>query len=358
MSHIEFSGSVYFHLILALLFVVLNAFFVAAEFALVKIRVTRLEILAKKGNPLARMVQGMVDKLDPYLSATQLGITLASLGLGWVGEPAVATLFKQYLNYFGGHIPEPTLHSLSFIGAFAFISALHIVFGELVPKTMAIRTAETICFVVAIPMRIFYVTFFPFLWLLNGASNLILKPFRYRLAAGPGRAHSEEEIKLVVEDSFEEGVIGSRKRALLDKAIDFSHKAIRDLMIPADRMICFYLDESVHHNLERAKEWGHTRFPLRASQQGVILGFVHMKDVIWQLENQDIVNLFDLRRPVIFFPPETRCDNALREFQKKSIHMGIVSSEKNEILGLITLEDVIEQLVGAIQDEFDEGEGV
>ncbi len=346
-----------FHLILAFIFVGLNAFFVAAEFALVKIRVTRLEILAKSGSPLARLARRMVDQLDAYLSATQLGITLSSLGLGWIGEPAFAKLIRFNLESFGVSFSEGALHSISFTIAFLFISALHIVLGELVPKSIAIRTAETVCLFIAIPLQIFYLIFFPFLWVLNSTSNLILKIIRIPMASGPARVHSEEEIKLIVEDSFEEGVISPPKKFLLDKAIDFSNKTVRDIMVGEPQMICFDLDKSVHDNLERAKEYGYTRFPLRTKEKGAILGFIHMKDVIWSMEHGEIINLFDLRHPLIFFQPETKLDNALREFQKKSIHMGIVRRNEKEILGLVTLEDVIEQLVGEIADEFDEGEG-
>lgn len=345
-----------FHLVLAFIFVGLNAFFVAAEFALVKIRVTRLEILAKKGNPIARLARRMVERLDPYLSATQLGITLASLGLGWIGEPVFAKFIRFYVESFGAYLSEATLHSVSFTIAFLFISGLHIVLGELVPKSIAIRTAEKVCLFVAVPLQVFYLIFFPFLWILNGSSNLILKIIRIPLVAGPARVHSEEEIKLIVEDSFEEGVISPPKKFLLDKAIDFSHKTVRDIMVEESRMVCFYLNESVHDNLARAKEHGYTRFPLRTKEKGAILGFVHMKDVIWSLEHGEIINLFDLRHPLIFFPPETRLDSVLREFQKKSVHMGIVRKNEKEVLGLVTLEDVIEELVGEIGDEFDEEE--
>ncbi len=349
----QLSGSL-LEIVLAAVFVVANAFFVAAEFALVKVRGTRLEILAKRGNPLAKMSEKMVENLDPYLSATQLGVTLSSLGLGWVGEPAFADIISYYVHAAHGSISPTTLHSLSLTTAFMFISALHIVLGELVPKSLAIRHAETVCLFIAPALRIFYFIFFPFLWVLNGSSNFILKLLGSKLEHGPGRAHSEEEIKLIVEDSYEEGVIGARKLLLLEKAIDFSHKTVGHIMIPAASMVCIYLSESLHSNLERVREAGHTRFPLLDKPDGSVLGFIHMKDIIWHLENQEVINLFDLCRPILFFPPETKLDNALREFQRKAVHMGVVQTQKGVVYGLLTLEDVIEQLVGAIADEFDE----
>lgn len=336
----------------AFVFVALNAFFVMAEFALVKIRTTRLEILARK-NPIAKLAQKMVDHLDAYLSATQLGITLTSLGLGWVGEPGFAHLLEATLSRFGFVWSASSIHHTALTMAFLIISALHIILGELVPKSIAIRTAEKALLFVAVPMTVFYYAVLPLLWILNGLSNAVLKMIRIPLAHGGGRAHSEEELKLIVEDSFEEGTIGPRKRFLLDKVFDFSHKTVADIMVPAKAMCSFYLSESVHSNLERAKEAGHSRFPLQNSPSGTVLGFVHMKDVIWQIENEDVINLFDLCRPVIFFNPDTRLDTALREFQRRAIHIGIIQGSAGTIMGMLTLEDVIEQLVGAIEDEFD-----
>ena len=341
-----------FHLLLAFFFVGMNAFFVAAEFALVKIRATRLEILVRGGNPVARIAQGMVDRLDPYLSATKLGITLASLGLGWVGEPAFAKLFFNVLSSFNLSVSPQAVHSVAFAVAFAVISGMHIILGELVPKSIAIRTAEKICLLIAIPLRIFYLVFFPLLWILNSTSNLILKLMRFKPVGGPGRAHSEEEIKLIVEASFEEGEIGPQKRFLLDKAIDFSHKRLRGIIVPRDKMICFDLKDSLHDNLTRAKQARHTRFPL--DDRGRIIGYVHMKDVIWGLEHGDVINLFDLAHPILTFSEEMRLDQAFVEFQSKRTHIALVTGG-GKLLGMVTLEDVIEELVGEIEDEFDRG---
>lgn len=353
MPHLDISEGIPFYIFLALLLVGANAFFVASEFAIVKIRSTRLEILANRGDRIARMAGKIVENLDAYLSATQLGITLASLGLGWIGEPAFAKIFSASLHFFKVSLSEATLHSISLTVAFLFISALHIILGELVPKSIAIRSAEKICLVIAVPLRIFYLVFYPFLWALNGSTNYILQFFKFPSAAGPGRAHTEEELKLIVEDSYEEGIIGPRKWRLLDKALDFAHKTVKDIMVPADKVVFFYLNDSINDNLSRAKESGHTRFPLREGRQGKIFGFIHMKDVIWGLEHGEVINLFDLCRPVIFMPVDRKIDTALKEFQSRKIHMTIVEGENGEVLGLVTLEDVIEELVGEIEDEFD-----
>lgn len=344
-----------FGTLLAVVFVLTNAFFVAAEFALVKVRITRLELLARKGNPLAKLAQKMAHHLDEYLSATQLGITLASLGLGWIGEPAFAVLIEPVFQFFNLSLSPAAYHSLSFTLAFGTMSALHIIVGELIPKSIAIQSAEWVVLWIALPLRVFYVIFFPFLWVLNAISNLILKLFRSKLSKLPGRAHSEEELKLIVEDSMEEGVILPNKKLLLDKAFDFSHKRVSDIMILSDKMVCFYQSRSIHENMLEAMDSGHSRFPLFDKAGGQVLGFIHMKDVVWNLENPEVINLFDLRRRPLYFAPDARLDHALKEFQRSKIHIGFVKNSQGQVLGLLTLEDVIEQLVGAIDDEFDIG---
>jgi len=354
MPHLDVSEGTPLYILVAFIFILANAFFVAAEFALVKIRHTRLETLVGKGNAMANLAHRMVSKLDAYLSATQLGITLASLGLGWVGEPAFSKLITRLLHMFGAELSEKTLHSVSLTIAFLFISALHIILGELVPKSIAIRTAERVLMVVAFPLHVFYTIFYPFLWVLNGTANAVLKIMKMPPAHGPLRAHhTEEELKLIFEDTFEEGVIGSHKRILLDKAMDFSHKTIADIMIPASQMICFFVEDSIQENLFRAKESGHTRFPLFERKGGNLLGFVHIKDVIWSMENNKVINIFDVRRPLIFFKDKNRIDFAMIRFQREKRHVAIVKNNKEEIVGLVTMEDVIEELVGEIEDEFD-----
>ncbi|MBX7147517.1 hemolysin family protein [bacterium] len=353
MPHFNVNSGTSLYLLLALLFIVMNAFFVAAEFALVKIRKTRLQVLVGERNRLAKIALGMVDNLDAYLSATQLGITLASLGLGWIGEPAFAVLVKGFLSTFNLNITDNTLHSVAFMSAFLIISALHIILGELVPKSLAIRTTEYICLAVALPMRIFYYVFFPFLWMLNGTANVVLKLIRLPMPTGSSHAHSEEELKLVVEDSFVEGAIESDQRTLLNKAIDFGSKTIGDIMLPFDKVVFLDLSESLNENLTRARDAGHTRFPVLSIDK-TILGFVHMKDIIWSLENHEVINLYDLIRPLITFRQQVNIDEALKQFRRKKIHMAMVKNQHDVIIGIVTMEDIIEELVGEIEDEFDE----
>jgi CBS domain containing-hemolysin-like protein len=338
------------HILIALFCVLLNAFFTAAEFSMVKVRSTRLETLQAKGGILARWAYQIVQNLNTYLSATQLGVTLASLGLGWLGEPAFAALLHPFLKIF--KFSETTLHGIAFLVAFALITILHIILGELVPKRMAIQKAEKILMSVAIPMRLFFWTFYPFLWFLNSLTNWVVKKMKWQTAEGEV-GHTEEEIRLIVEDSYEGGALSPRKASLLENIFEFAHRTARHIMIPRQEIVCFLLGKSTHENLSIAKDSTHTRFPLCDGDLDHVMGLVHIKDIIWQLEESDLINLYDLKRPILFVPETKPIDQLLREFQVKKIHMAIVVDEFGATAGLVTLEDVIEEIVGEIQDEFD-----
>lgn len=339
------------NLLVALFCVALNAFFVAAEFAMVKIRSTRLETLQTKGGVLARWAYAIVQDLNAYLSATQLGITLASLGLGWLGEPAFAKLLEPIFKSF--HFSEATGHGIAFVVAFAVITMLHLVLGELVPKQMAIQMAEKILLITAVPMRLFYWIFFPFLRFLNGLTNLIVKILGIRPTATEA-SHTEEEIRLIVEDSYEGGVISPRKASLLENVFEFTHLTARHIMVSRQDIVYLLLSRSTQENLKIAKESGHTRFPLCDGDLDKVIGLINIKDIIWQYEDSDIINLYDLKRPILFVPEGKPVDQLLREFQSKKIHMAIVVNEFGAASGLLSLEDVLEELVGEIQDEFDQ----
>ncbi|MFO1463101.1 MAG: hemolysin family protein [bacterium] len=340
------------YLTIAFLLVLLNAFFVAAEFAMVKVRSTRLETLQESGNFLARWAYSIVQNLNAYLSATQLGITLASLGLGWVGEPAFAALIEPLLRNFA--LSEVTIRGLSFTVAFTVITVLHLVLGELVPKQMAIQTAEKVLLAVAVPMRFFYWVFFPFLWFLNHSTNAIVRLLGFEMKPGE-ETHTEDEIRLIVEDSYEEGSLSPRKASLLENIFEFTHRTARQIMVPRQDIVSLQLGRSAQENLQTAKESGHTRFPLCDGDLDHVIGLINVKDIIWELEDSDnLINLYDLKRPILFVPESMTSDQLLREFQTKKIHMAIVINEFGTTAGLVSLEDVIEELVGEIQDEFDQ----
>ncbi len=340
------------YLTIAFLLVLLNAFFVAAEFSMVKVRTTRLETLQESGNFLARWAYSIVQDLNTYLSATQLGVTLASLGLGWIGEPAFAAMIDPWIRKFP--LSPTTVYGISITVAFTVISVLHMVLGELVPKQMAIKTAEKVLLVAAIPLRLFYWVFFPFLWFLNHATNAIVRLLGFELNPGE-ETHTEDEIRLIVEDSYEEGSLSPRKASLLENIFEFTHRTARQIMVPRQDIVYLQLNKSSQENLAIAKESGHTRFPLCDGDLDHVLGLINIKDIIWELEDSDnLINLFDLKRPILFVPETMTSDQLLREFQTKKIHMAIVINEFGTTAGLVSLEDVIEELVGEIQDEFDQ----
>lgn len=340
------------HLFLALLCVLLNAFFVAAEFAMVKIRSTRLETLQTQGNFLAKIAMPVVEHLNDYLSATQLGITLASLGLGWVGEPAFSKLLDPLLSFLP--ITANTQHAISFAVAFSIISFLHLVLGELVPKQMAIQMAERVLLFVAPPMRLFYILFFPALKILNWLTNVIIKPMGFSPKFEEA-SHDEEEIRLIVENSFEDGALSQRKASLLENVFEFSHSTVKHIMVPKQEIVFLNIHSPSKENLTIAKESGHTRFPICDKDLEQVLGLVNVKDIIWHLEDEsNLINIYDLKRPILFVPEGKPIDQLLREFQSKKIHMAVVVDEFGSTAGLVTLEDVLEVIVGEIQDEFDQ----
>jgi len=340
------------YLTIAFLLVLLNAFFVAAEFSMVKVRTTRLETQQESGSFLTRWAYSIVQDLNTYLSATQLGVTLASLGLGWIGEPAFAAMIAPLFH--NSSLSPATIHGISFTVAFTVISVLHMVLGELVPKQMAIKTAEKVLLVAAVPLRFFYWIFFPFLWFLNLSTNAIVRLLGFELKPGE-ETHTEDEIRLIVEDSYEEGSLSPRKASLLENIFEFTHRTARQVMVPRQDIVYLQLNKSSKENLTIAKDSGHTRFPLCEGDLDHVLGLINIKDIIWELEDSDnLINLFDLKRPILFVPESMTSDQLLREFQTKKIHMAIVINEFGTTAGLVSLEDVIEELVGEIQDEFDQ----
>ncbi len=352
-SFIPFSVTPSWYLPLAIFCVVLNAFFVAAEFSMLKVRSTRLEALRRKGGFITGWAYTIVQHLNDYLTTCQLGITLASLGLGWLGEPAFAKLIGPFLEVFT--LSEKTIHGLAFAIAFALITMLHLVLGELVPKQIALQTAERLLLLLTIPMRIFHFLFYPFLWFFSLLTNFVVRLFSFNKMGKSESVHTEDEIRLIVEESYEEGSLSPRKASLLENVFEFSRRCARDIMIPRQEIAYLLLHHTTEENLITAKESGHTRFPLCDGGLDHVMGLVNIKDIIWQLEDSDhLINLYDLKRPILLVPEGKPIDQLLREFQTKKIHMAIVVDEYGATTGLLTLEDVIEEIVGEIQDEFDQ----
>ncbi len=348
---VEHSGGLdpWVGLLLGFVLVLLNAFFVAAEFALVKVRPTQLDVRVSRGEGRARVARHMVLHLDAYLSATQLGITLTSLALGWVGEPAFAWMIGPLIGWIPGVTPE-TVHTVAPWLAFGTITALHIVLGELAPKSIAIRLPEPTSLGVAFPLYLFYKITFPVIWLLNHTANLLLRLIGVKPMSGHELAHDEEELRLLLASSAGDSLEGS-KRELLDNVFELSNRVARQVMVPRADVVYLSTQRPVEENLALARKTGHTRFPLCDGDLDHVIGMVHIKD-LFRTEGP-ITSLTQISRKIPMIPETLSLDRLLRRMREERMHVAAVLDEYGGVSGVVTLENVIEEIVGSIQDEFD-----
>lgn len=340
------------NIVIVLLLVFMNAFFVATEFAMVKVRKSRIETLLLEGNKRAKHTIKVVSDLNSYLSACQLGITLASLGLGWVGEPAVATMVKPLFHFF--NLSESLVHSISFVLGFSIITGFHIVLGELAPKSLAIISSEKIAISTALPLIMFYKLTYPIMWAFNHSTNLILKIFGLSQVGEHEAAHTDEEIKLLVEESYKHGLIDQTERTFVDNIFDFSEKTVKEIMIPRTDMACIFLEDPFNEIIEFALDEQLTRYPACKESKDNVIGFIHIKDLYKQKiegNNEDIKGII---REIKFVPESLSISELFKVFQKEKAQMAIIIDEYGGTAGLITVEDILEEIVGEIQDEFDE----
>ena len=338
--------------LLVLFLVFCNAFFVISEFSIVKIRRTKLEELAHSGSKRAKIALKINEHLNTYLSATQLGVTLASLGLGWLGEPAVSRLLENVCSdYFADN--TVLLHSLSFGIAFTFITLLHVVLGELVPKSMAIQDTERYALMIAVPLYTFNKICTPIIWCFDHVSIWILHLMGIQQADENEDAHSEEEIKLIIDASQKGGVIDDTESEIIQNAICFSEIFAHEIMIPRQDMVCIYQNSSFNEVMELVKQNKHTRFPLCANDKDQILGMIHIRDLLEcrNTQHKDILNR--ICRKILFVPENKSISEILHEMMKKRIHLAIVVDEYGGTAGLLSMEDILEELVGDIRDEHD-----
>lgn len=336
-------------LVLALLLVALNGFFVAAEFALVKVRPTQIEPLASEGMRRAKVARHMIHHLDAYLSATQLGITLASLALGWIGEPAFAWIIRPLIGGIAESNPQ-LVTSLSVTVSFLVITILHIVLGELAPKSIAIRKAEGTTLVIALPLYVFYKITFPAIWVLNHTANWLLKMVGIAPVSESELAHDEEELRLLLS-STNTSQISNQKRELLDNIFELSHRVARQIMLPRQDVAYLSTTRPVAENLRIARRTGHTRFPLCEGDLDHVIGLVHIKDLFRR--DRPLASLKEVARDIAFVPETLELDRLLKRMRTERFHMAAVIDEYGGVSGVVTLEDVIEEIVGSIQDEFD-----
>ena len=339
-------------ILLVAFLIFMNGFFVAAEFCCVKIRTSRLETLIAEGNSRARYAKQLTDHLDYSLSVTQFGITLASLGLGWVGEPAIATLILPMTQAVG--LPDEVGHTISLAIAFTIITSLHIVLGELTPKSMAIANVEQVLLAIAFPMVLFSRIMRPFVWILNTVANAISRRLGYDVKGENEDAHTEEEIRLLMKESYRQGLINSTEADFVDNVFSFTELNAREIMIPRTDMICLYLDDAPAERIKTILEEQQTRYPVCYEDKDHIIGFIHVKDLLPPLIRGERLNLRRYIRKALVVPESMDGSVLLRTMQEEGSQLAIVVDEYGGTAGMVTVEDIVEQIVGDIRDEFDE----
>ena len=329
-----------------------NAFFVAAEFSIVKMRSSRLDVLIAEGNRRASYAKKLADRLDVALSVTQLGITIVSLGLGWLGEPVVASLLHPAFSWFG--VPESAVETVSFAIAFFLITSLHIVGGELIPKNVAIRKVESVALTVALPLLVFQRIMYPFVWLLNHVANWAEERMGFSVVTKEEDvAHTEEEIRVLMEESHRQGFIDKTELEFVDNVFDFADLSVREIMIPRTDMVCLDLEDSLEESIEMAMEERLTRYPICDGGKDNVIGFLHIKDFLQTLYKKEEPDLRKLARHALVVPEAMAVSRLLQTMQQERSQLAIVVDEYGGTAGMVTIEDVIEEIVGDIQDEFD-----
>jgi CBS domain containing-hemolysin-like protein len=347
---------IFINIIIVLVLVLTNGFFVATEFAMVKVRKSRIETMIIEGHKSAGNTLKVINDLNSYLSACQLGITLASLGLGWVGEPAVADMLMPVFHMF--NVPESVVHSVSFIAGFTIITGFHIVLGELAPKSLAILSAEKIAVYTAVPIIIFYKVTFPVMWTFNHSTNLVLRIFKVSQVSEHETAHTDEEIKLLVEESFKHGLIDKTELTFVDNIFDFSEKTVKDIMVPRTDMACIFIEDSFDDIIRTALKEQLTRYPVCRGSKDNIIGLIHIKDLFRQKIEGNNKNIEGIIRETKFVPESLSISELFKVFQKEKMQMAIIIDEYGGTAGLVTVEDILEEIVGEIRDEFDIGEEI
>jgi CBS domain containing-hemolysin-like protein len=343
-------------LILIIFLILLNAFFVAAEFAMVKVRSSQIDLKINQGSARAKIAKNIVDNMDRYLSATQLGITVASLVLGRVGEPYVSSLLEILFHKIHVTLTDSTLHTIAFATGIALITVVHMVIGEQVPKTLSIRYSLETSMFVALPLRAFYYIFAPFIWIVNILTKLVLRLCGIKISADHEDIHSEEELRLLLTESEEGGAIKQSEHELIQNVFEFDDRAVKSILVPRNKISAIDIELGTDEILDKMIEEGYSRMPVYKDSLDNIIGVIYAKDLLKLLKKGKMTHseIDSMIRPAHFIPQTKRINDLLREFQTLHIQMAIVTNEFGGITGLVTMEDVIEELVGEIQDEHDE----
>ena len=342
----------------ALLLVVLNGLFVAAEFAFVKIRSTKVESMVQEGQVSAGLIKEATGSLDAYLAVCQLGITISSLGLGALGEPAIAAFIEPLL---ASILPESLFHAVAFAIAFGIITFLHVVFGELAAKSFAIAKPEGTSQLVAPFMKFFYYLFLPSIWIFNGTANAFVRAFGVRPASETEEAHSEEELRMIIGQSTRQGILEEDEEDMLRAVIELEETRAREIMVPRPNVVALPAEMGLKELVSVAAAGNYTRYPIFEDDSAErIIGMVHIKDVLRAVESVGGLEAYltakDLMREILTVPENKRIDEILEDFQEQEIQMAVVIDEWGSFEGLFTIEDILEEIVGEIRDEFDEEE--
>jgi CBS domain containing-hemolysin-like protein len=339
-------------ILLTLFLVALNGFFVAAEFAIVKVRSSQIDLKAKEGHRMAALSKHIIANLDSYLSATQLGITIASLGLGWIGEDVVSELVLNFVSAIGIELSPEASHRIALPIAFSVITVLHIVFGELAPKSYAIQRPESTTLWLAAPLNVFFWIFKPFIWVLNGFSNFILRLIGIT-PLKEAEVHSPEELRMMVEQGKKSGVIEARKYEIIRNAFDFAERSARQAMVPRTHVFGLSKTAPVLQSIDKILENGYSRVPVYEGTIDHIIGIIFTKDLLQKLHNRKDFSIDEIIRPAHYIAANKKLIDIMRDFQKQHIQFAIVVDEFGGTEGVITMEDILEELVGEIQDEYD-----
>lgn len=353
-------SSIIFSLFVVLFLVLANGFFVASEFALVAVRKSRIEALAAEGNRSAQRVLSMLNNLNAYISATQLGITLSSLGLGWVGEPAVASVLEPFLAQVASITgmaflaSGPILHTISFAIAFSFITFLHIVFGELAPKTAALEISEKVSYFIAVPLQVFYKVFYYPIRLLDWAGTKTARAFGLRPSGDHGSSYSEDEIRQLINASQEKGLLNEDERRLINQVFEFSETTVKEAMIPRTEIVAVSAESTLEEIIKAFRQHGYSRLPVYGESLDDVRGVIHSKDILIYLNRPKTFKIERIIQKPMYVVDTARLEDVLKQMQREKFHFGFVVDEHGGVEGIITLEDLLEEIVGEISDEHDD----
>lgn len=347
-------GSLGFNLFLVALLIAFTAFFVMTEFAIVKIRTSRIDQLVLEGRKNSLAAKKVITNLDGYLSACQLGITITALGLGYLGESTFEAMFHPIFDFL--KLPVELAGAMSFLFAFLFMTYIHVVIGELAPKTLAIQKAEQITLLTANPIIWFYRLMYPFIWLLNGSANGIIRIFGLHPASEHEEAHSEEELRMILSDSYESGKINQSEYGYVSRIFDFDDLLAKEIMVPRTDMVCLYVDKPLAANLQIIKREQYTRFPVVRGDKDQVVGMVNTKQFFLEFDDNSNIDLSKLIHPAMTVSEAIPIKKLLKKMQQEGTHMAVLIDEYGGTSGMITIEDILEEIVGEIRDEFDDDE--